>query len=100
LDNPIVSRGVGVATIAVASACGLVIVFFLWRRLTPVTALALMAACGMAIGAGGLLVQEDVGPASWAVALVVLGLLTPVHARLVFGPPGRGDMVAEGPVAT
>jgi 4-hydroxybenzoate polyprenyltransferase len=88
LDNPIVWRGVGVATIAVATACGLVIVFFLWRRLPPVTALALMAACGMAIGAGGLLVQEDVGPASWAVALVVLGVLTPVHARLVFGEPG------------
>lgn len=82
------SRGVGVATIAVASACGLVIVFFLWRRLPPVTALVLMAACGMAIAAGGLLVQEDVGPASWAVALVVLGMLTPVHARLVFGEPG------------
>jgi len=80
--------GVGVATIAVATACGLVIVFFLWRRLPPVTALALMAACGMAIGAGGLLVQEDVGPTSWAVALVVLGLLAPVHARLVFGEPG------------
>lgn len=82
------SRGVGIATIAVASGCGLVIVFFLWRRLPPVTALALMAACGMAIGAGGLLVQEDVGPASWAVALIVLGVLTPVHARLVFGEPG------------
>jgi len=83
-----VSTGVGVATIAVAAACGLVIVFFLWRRLPWVTAFALMAVCGMAIGAGGLLVQEDVGPASWAVALVVLGLLTPVHARLVFGQPG------------
>jgi hypothetical protein len=56
--------------------------------LPPVTALALTAACGTAIGAGGLLVQEDVGPASWAVALVVLGVLTPVHARLVFGEPG------------
>ena len=93
------SRGVGVATIAVASACGLVTVFFLWRRLPPVTALALMAVCGMAIGAGGLLVQEDVGPASWAVALVVLGVVAPVHARLVFGPSGRGDVVAEGPAA-
>ena len=82
------SRGVGVATIAVASAAGLVIVFFLWRRLPPVTALALMAACGMAIGAGGLRVQEHVGPASWAVALAVLGVFTPVHARLVFGAPG------------
>jgi 4-hydroxybenzoate polyprenyltransferase len=88
LDNPIVWKGVGVATIAVATVCGLVIVFFLWRRLPPVTALALTAACGTAIGAGGLLVQEDVGPASWAVALVVLGALTPVHARLVFGEPG------------
>jgi hypothetical protein len=99
MDNPIVSTGGGIATIAVASSCGLVIVFFLWRRLPGVTALALMAVCGVALGAGGLVVQEAVGPASWAVALVVLGVLTPVHARLVFGPPGPGDVVAEGPVA-
>ena len=74
--------------IAVATACGLVIVFFLWRRLPPVTALALMAACGMAIGGGGLPVQEDVGPASWAVVLVVLGVFTTVHGRRVFAEPG------------
>ena len=42
-----------------------------------------------AIAAGGLLVQEDVGAASWAFALVLLAILAPVHARLVFGPPGR-----------
>ena len=37
--------------------------------------------------------------ASWAVALVVLGVVTPVHARLLFGPSGRGEVVAEGPAA-
>jgi hypothetical protein len=93
-------EGTGVAMIAVATVCGLVIVLFLWRRLSPPSALALIAVCGMGLGAGGLLVQDDVGLASWAVTLVVLGVLTPVHARLVFGPPGQGaDVVAEGPVA-
>jgi len=43
----------------------------------------------MAIGAGGLLVQEGVGPGDWALTLLVLGALNPLHGRLVFGRPGR-----------
>ncbi len=91
--------GAGVAVIVAASAVGLVVVFFLWHRLPAAAALALAAACGTAIAAGGLLVQEDVGPASWAVALVVLGVLAPVHARLLFGRPGPSGVVAAGPAA-
>lgn len=92
-------EGTGIATIVAASALGLVVVFFLWRRMRPAAAFALMALCGVGVAAGGLLVQDDVSVASWVVALVVLGVLTPVHARLVFGPPGRGDVVAAGPAA-
>lgn len=98
MDNPTV-LGAGVAIIVASSAVGLVVVFFLWHRLPPPPAFALLVVCGMGVAAGGLLVQDDVGPASWAVAVVVLGVLAPVHARLVFGPPGPGGVVAAGPAA-
>jgi len=51
------------------------------------------------VAVGGLLVQDDVGAASWVLAVAVLGVVGPVHARLVFGQPGRADMVAAGPAA-
>lgn len=92
-------RGAGIATIVAASAVGLVTVSFLWHRLAAAAAFALLAVCGMGVATGGLLLQEDVGPASWAVALVVLGVLTPLHARLVFGPPGPSRVLAAGPAA-
>ena len=98
-DNPIVPTGAGVATIVGASARGLLTVFALWRRLPAPAAYAVIAACGVGVAVGGLLVQDDVGTASWVVAVVVLGVLAPVHARLVFGPPGRAHVVAARPPA-
>ena len=91
--------GAGVATIVGASALGLVTVFGLWRRMPAAAAYALMASCGIGVAVGGLLVQDDVGTASWVVAVVALGVVAPVHARLVFGPPGRAHVVAAGPAA-
>jgi hypothetical protein len=99
MDNPIVSTGAGVATIVGASALGLLTVFVLWRRVPAAAASAVMAACGVGLAVGGLLVQHDVGTASWVVAVVALGVVAPIHARLVFGPPGRAHVVAEEPAA-
>ena len=99
MDNPSVHVGAGVALIVASSAIGALIVFGLWRRLPAGIAFASMAVCGMGIAAGGLLVQEDVGAASWVVALAVLAVLAPVHMRLVFGPPGPGGMVAPDAAA-
>lgn len=93
------STGAGVATIVGASALGLLTVFVLWRRVPAAAAFALTASCGVGVAVGGLLVQDDVGTASWVVAIVALGVVTPVHARLVFGPPGRAYVVAPGPGA-
>jgi hypothetical protein len=97
-----VSVGAGVALIVAGSVVGLVTVFVLWRRVPAGLALVIASACGMCLAAGGLLLQEDVGAASWGFALVLLAVLAPVHARLVFGPPGRpgGPVVAAtGPAA-
>ena len=93
------STAAGVATIVGASALGLLTVFVLWRRLPAAASFAVIGACGVGLAVGGLLVQDDVGTASWVVAVVALGVLAPVHARLVFGPPGRAHIVAAGPAA-
>ena len=93
------STGAGVATIVGSSALGLLTVFVLWRRLPAAAALAVIAVCGVGVAVGGLLVQDDVGMASWVIAVFALGVLAPVHARLVFGPPGRAHIVAPGPAA-
>jgi hypothetical protein len=92
----------GVALIVAGTVVGVMTVFLLWHRIPAALALVVTSLCGMCLAAGGLLVQEDVGAASWAFALVLLAILAPVHARLVFGPPGRrgGPVVAAtGPAA-
>ena len=86
--------GAGIALIVAASAVGALIVFGLWHRLPAGLAFGLLAACGMAVAVGGLLVQKDVGVASWVVALGALAVLTPLHLRVLFGPPGPRGMVA------
>lgn len=83
------NTGVGVVLIVAGSVLGLSTLFGLWRRLAAPVALVVLAAAGVAIGAGALLVQEGAGPGDWALTLLVLGGLAPLHGRLVFGPPGR-----------
>jgi hypothetical protein len=99
VDNPIVQVWAGIALIVASSAIGALIVFGLWRRLPAGLAFGSAAACGMGIATGGLLVQEDVGVASLVVALVALAVVTPLHMRLVFGPPGPRGMVAPDATA-
>jgi hypothetical protein len=83
-----VQAGSGAALIVLGGGLGLLVVFGLWHRLSALSALLLVGALGMLIGAGALLLQEDPGPADWIVTLGVLGIFTPVHCRWVFGPPG------------
>jgi hypothetical protein len=83
------NSGVGLALIVAGAFLSLLTVFGLWRKLPWAAALVLLAAAGAIVGAGALLVQDDPGTADWALTLLVLGALTPLHARLVFGAPGR-----------
>jgi hypothetical protein len=83
-----VNAGLGAGLIVSGSMLGLLVVFGAWRRLPAALAFGTLVGCGAMVGAGALLVQEDASGADWAVTLVALGVLTPVHARLVFGLPG------------
>lgn len=82
--------GAGVGLIVGSSLVGALVVVALWRGLAPAVAMPSLAALGSALGAGALLVQDHASAAEWAITVVVLGLLTPLHARLVFGRPGPG----------
>jgi len=84
-----VSDAAGVIEIIGGTALALVTVFALWRRVPGAIALAAVTVGGLLVAAGALVVQDGVTAAEWVVTLVVLGVLTPVHARLVFGEPGE-----------
>lgn len=80
---------IGLGLIVAGSLLVLLTVIGLWRRLPGPAALVLLAAAGAIVGGGALLVQDDPGSGDWGLTLLVLGVLTPLHARLVFGRPGR-----------
>jgi hypothetical protein len=77
-----------------------VVMFGLWRRVSGPLALGLVGLSGAVAGAGGLLVQDDVGAASWFVTMFAFVVMTPVHARLVFGPPGPSDATMVAPAGS
>ena len=79
----------GIALIVGGGVVGLLGAFVLWPRADHRVAASVVAASGVAVGAGALLIQERVGSAEWIVTLVVLGALAPLHATLVLGRPGR-----------
>jgi hypothetical protein len=83
------NAGPGTALIALGILLGLLTQFGLWRRLPGPAALLLLAGAGVILGAGALLVQEAAGAGDWALTVLVLGGLMPLHGWLVFGPPGR-----------
>lgn len=80
----------GLVLILLGSLLGLLTAFRLWRRVAAPTALGLLAASGAIVGTGALVVQDEVGAGEWALTLVVLGVVTPLHGRLMFGRPGPG----------
>lgn len=77
--------GIGVLAAAAAAA---VVLIARWARLAAPAAFGGLVVCGACIGVGALLVQEAPGAGDWVIAPVVLGTLTPIHARLLLGRPG------------
>lgn len=79
--------GLGVGLICGASTLGLLVAFGPLRRLRSAVSTVVFGLAGVAVGAGALLVQDEASAAEWTITLVALGVLTPIHGRLVFGRP-------------
>ncbi len=92
------NEGAGIGLIAGGVVLSLITVFVLWRRVAGAVAFGLLAVAGVVVGTGALLVQKQAGTGEWIITLGALGVLTPVHMRLVFGRPGS-RVVAEPPPA-
>ena len=86
--------GAGTALIVAGGAVALAIAFFLRTRAPALLVAAVLTACGVAIGAGALLVQDHVSTTNWVLTLVLLSFLVPAHARIVLGPFGPPPVTA------
>ena len=83
-------RAVGIALIVAGSLVGLAFAFVARRRAPAVLVAAVLALCGLALGAGALLVLHHVSVTNWTVTLVLMAILVPAHVRVVLGPFGAG----------
>ncbi|MGH2589795.1 MAG: hypothetical protein ACRDGW_03240 [Actinomycetota bacterium] len=85
------NEGVGISLIVAGGLLAILTSLLLWRRLPMAAAFGVLAASGAIVGTGALLVQNEVGGADWAITLVALGVLAPMHAWLLFGRPGQAS---------
>jgi hypothetical protein len=83
----------GWTLVASASAVALLTALVLRSRLPALAVLAVLTACGLALGGGAILVQDHVSPTNAAVTLTLVTVLVPAHVRVVlgrFGPAAHG----------
>jgi hypothetical protein len=81
--------GTGIAIIGVAMGVLIFTALILRRRIPQRGTDALAAACGVAVGVGGLLLfHRDVSLASWIAAPTVLAIGSVAHIRVLFGGAG------------
>jgi hypothetical protein len=78
----------GWSTLLAASAVVLLATFPLRTRLRPPVVDVLLARGGVGIGVGGLLLLDDVEPASWVVAPLLLAVAAVAHVRILFAGQG------------
>jgi hypothetical protein len=83
-------RAVGIALIVGGSLVGLAFAFPLRRKAPAVVVAVVLALCGLALGAGALLVLQHVSATNWTITLVLMTILVPAHVRVVLGPFGVG----------
>jgi hypothetical protein len=60
-------------------------------RLRRTVLVVALIAAGAGIGLGGILIEGESGPVQAIAATVVLGLLAPLHVRVLLGPLGRRE---------
>jgi hypothetical protein len=86
--------GAGIALIVAGGAVGFLTAFLLRTRAPAVMVASILTGCGLALGAGALLVQDHVSRTNWVLTLALIAFLVPAHVWIVLGPfgprPGRG----------
>jgi hypothetical protein len=84
----------GAWIVALSAALALVTAFILRTRLPAGLSVALLVVAGAGVGWGGMLLQPDPSTFEFVLAVALLALLFPAHARIVlgrFGPSARGE---------
>jgi len=98
-DVGVVGIEPGAAVILVAAAVLVMSSLVLRIRLPGALVLLLVAGSAAAVAAGALLVQENVTPADWALALPVAAAAATGHVRLLLGRFGPPPADASGTVS-
>jgi hypothetical protein len=78
----------GIATLVIGGALYLATLEMRRRGIAGPPVDLLAAAAGAIVGTGGLLVQHDVGLASWVLTPIVVAALGIVHGRALFAGAG------------
>ena len=78
----------GVALIVGGTAATLVIVFWFRARLSGPIVDGMLAASGVSVAVGGLLVQTHASVTDWILAPLALAVLFPAHVRVLLGGDG------------
>lgn len=86
--------GAGIALIVAGTVVAVPTAFLLRTRAPGPLVATVLTLCGLALGAGALLVQDHVSTTNWVLTLVLLSFLVPAHARIVLGPFGPPPVTA------
>lgn len=78
----------GFTTLAASASLVVVAAVVLRRQLSRPLVDGVLALGGAGLGVGGLLLEHDVGVASWVAAPVLLAAITVLHVRLLFAGQG------------
>jgi uncharacterized membrane protein HdeD (DUF308 family) len=78
---------VGAVTLVTSGAL-VVAVAVAWSRIPPRVGDVFLAAGGVGMAVGGLLLMDDPAASAWAIAPPVVAILTVLHVRLLVAPGG------------
>lgn len=81
-------RTAGIVITVVASVALLAIVRWALPNAPRTVTDLLLAVAGAAVGLGGLLLQDDVGPAAWILTPVAIAAIAVLHVRVLFAGSG------------
>jgi hypothetical protein len=78
---------VGAVTLVTAGTV-VVVTAVMWGRIPIAVGDALVAAAGLGLAVGALLLMDDAAPSAWAIAPPVVAVLSVLHVRLMVSSGG------------